>query len=279
MRSHATCLSVLIVGALAGQAWGKDLKPLSDSALSDLRGGFVTAGGFTFDIGISTSTWINGRLALASSVATSPTAPTGPTAPTAPTAPTSPTSPTNAGGGSAGSTGSANSAAPAVGAPTVTVSAGTPTVTTPTVTVSTAGPAVSTPTVTVSSASPAASPAAQPQVAQAQTPATPASAPQTPAAPTVVAQNQPASGPTGSAGASTITTTTSDGGATTVIQNPSQVINAVTNSANGQDIRLNTAVNIVLPGYEAVQRSQLLSGMGMKLGADGSFGIVSALPH
>ena len=34
-----------------------------------------------------------------------------------------------------------------------------------------------------------------------------------------------------------------------------------------------------LPGFDAVQRSQLLSGMGMKIGADGSFGIISALPH
>ena len=64
-----------------------------------------------------------------------------------------------------------------------------------------------------------------------------------------------------------------------VIQNPSQVVNVVTNSANGQVISLNTAVNLVLPGFNSVQRNQVLSGMGMKMGADGSFGIVSSLPH
>jgi len=62
-----------------------------------------------------------------------------------------------------------------------------------------------------------------------------------------------------------------------VIQNPSQVVNLVTNSANDQNIRLDTQVNLVLPGFDAVQRNQLLSGMGMKMGADGSFGIVSSL--
>jgi hypothetical protein len=64
-----------------------------------------------------------------------------------------------------------------------------------------------------------------------------------------------------------------------VVQNPSQVVNVVTNSANGQVIRLDTVVNLVLPGFNAVQRNQFLSGMGMKMGADGSFGIVSALQH
>jgi hypothetical protein len=111
----------------------------------------------------------------------------------------------------------------------------------------------------------------QTQTAQIQT----AQAPQslTSSAPGPTAQAQPAST------SQTVTTTASGGGQTTVIQNPGQLINAVTNSANGQDIRLDTQVNVVLPGFDAVQRSQLLSSMGMKIGADGSLGIVSALPH
>ena len=64
-----------------------------------------------------------------------------------------------------------------------------------------------------------------------------------------------------------------------VVQNPGQLINVVTNTADGQTIRLDTVVNVVLPGFDAVQRSQVLSGMGLKIGTDGSFGIISALSH
>jgi hypothetical protein len=74
-------------------------------------------------------------------------------------------------------------------------------------------------------------------------------------------------------------TTSTNNGQTTLVQNPSQGVNALANSANDQTIRLDTQVNVVLPGFDSVQRQQLLSSMGMKMGADGAFGIVSSLPH
>jgi hypothetical protein len=276
LTRFAVSLSALAAGLLAHQAMAADLKgigglkPEPDSALAELRGGFVTAGGVTFDIGITTSTYINGQLALRTSIATGPTAPTGPTGPTGPTAPTN--------GPPSGSPGTAvtisNTTAPpggGGGAPPVTISnttappgggGGAPPVTTANTTAPPGGGGA--PPVTVQTNAP------PPGAGGSDPPVTPGT--QTPG-PLV----QTSSGSGGTPG-QTVTTTTTDG-QTTVIQNPSQLINAVTNAADGQDIRLDTQVNVVLPGFDSVQRNQLLSGLGMKVSADGAFGIVSALPH
>lgn len=294
MRMRATAgLMALLAGALSGHAQGKDLKPEPDSVLADMRAGFVTAGGLTFDIGITTSTFINGSLALTTSVATSPTAPTGPTSPTAPTTPTSPTAPTApTGSGAAASVlpvaapaASSASTSPPVAGPSPAAGSGAP-------------PASSNPPAQVASvaptsvtnaapAQPAPAQSAPGQIASTQAGSTQAPAAQAPATQTASAQSTPTQSqgqpqvvPVGSqpSAGQTVTASTSDG-QTMVIQNPGQLVNVVTNSANGQDIRLNTVVNVVLPGFDAVQRGQLLSGMGMKMGADGSFGIVSSLSH
>lgn len=249
LTRFATGLLALAAGTIAHDAMAADAKftqgraPEPDSVLGDTRGGFVTVGGVTLDIGITTATYINGKLALATTVATGPTGPTAPTAPTAPTVnapkvtiaatqtPATPQPPSP--GGGSGPTGASQTTTP-------------PTVTTPQIQTQTQGPTTT---------------------------------------------NTPApsgSGGSGSIGAlagsgtvstnGTVTTTTNDG-QTTVIQNPSQVINAVVNAANDQSIRLDTQVNVVLPGFDAAQRSALLTSMGMKMGADGAFGIVSSLPH
>ena len=246
LTRFAVSLLALATGAFAHDAPAAPmqrtghLKPEADSALDGLRGGFVTAGGLTFDIGITTSTYINGQLALRSTIAT------GPGAPTAPTAPTGPTAPAATGAGS--STGGA-------GGPTVAV------------TVQTSGP-----TSTDGANPPATSASVDRQLSTEAGPGPLAPAPQ--------AQSSAGPDSVGSGGTSgqTVTATTADG-QTTVIQNPSQLINLVTNAANNQDIRLDTQVNLVLPGFDSVQHNQLLSAMGMKMGADGSFGIVSSLPH
>ena len=76
------------------------------------------------------------------------------------------------------------------------------------------------------------------------------------------------------------TAITTDGG-TIVIHNLSsgQLTNLVVNSADNRTIQQNTQVDITLPGFAAVQQSQLLATMGMKIGQDGAFGFVSSLPH
>jgi hypothetical protein len=73
---------------------------------------------------------------------------------------------------------------------------------------------------------------------------------------------------------------TTDGG-TIVIHNLSsgQLTNLVVNSADNRTIQQNTPVDIVLPGFAAVQQGQLLATMGMKIGQDGAFGFISSLPH
>ncbi len=243
LTRFATSLLALAAGMIAHNAlaadarFAKDLKPAPDSVLGDMRGGFVTVGGVTLDIGITTATYINGKLALATTVSTGPTGPTAPTSPTAPTV--------------------------KVTAPS-TPQISTPQISTPQITTPGSGSGAPGPT-TASTIQ--------------------GSAPQTQGP---VTNSSPGSGVPGSigslAGAGTVTTngtvtTTTNDGQTTVIQNPSQVVNAVVNAANDQNIRLDTQVNVVLPGFDATQRSALLTSMGMKMGADGAFGIVSSLPH
>jgi hypothetical protein len=89
-------------------ALAKGFAPVSVDDLAGSRGGFVTAGGLTFGLGVQVTTYVDGALALQSTVSftgdngvpagatkvTAPTAPTAPTAATAPTLPTAPTAPT-----------------------------------------------------------------------------------------------------------------------------------------------------------------------------------------
>jgi len=44
------------------------LEPLNDSELADVRGGYLSAGGFTFDFGVLVQTWVDGTLALESTL-------------------------------------------------------------------------------------------------------------------------------------------------------------------------------------------------------------------
>jgi hypothetical protein len=256
----ATSLLALAAGSIAHDAMAADfrqvsgLKPTSDAVLGDMRGGFITAGGLTLDIGITTSTYINGQLALRTSVGTGPTGPTSPSSPTAPTSPTAPGGGQPSGGGVSSNV-SNNSSGPAP-TPQITTTvagggSGPTTVTGPT---GPTGP-------TGGSGSQGSSPIVQGALA-----------------PNSTLSGGGSSVTGASGGSGTVTTTTNDG-QTTVVQNPSQGINALANSANNQNIVLDTQVNLVLPGFDAVQRQGLLSSMGMKMGADGSFGIVSSLPH
>jgi hypothetical protein len=74
---------------------------------------------------------------------------------------------------------------------------------------------------------------------------------------------------------------TTPSGQTLVIQNanPNQLTNVVVNTANNQNILQDTEVNLVLPGFNVAQQAATLSAMGMRIGADGGFGIISSLPR
>lgn len=51
------------------------LAPMSDDELGDMRGGFLTAGGVTFDFGAIVRTYVNGELALETRLTWTPTGP------------------------------------------------------------------------------------------------------------------------------------------------------------------------------------------------------------
>jgi hypothetical protein len=83
-------LLTLGAGLIPGATLAREMRPEPDAALAEMRAGFVTAGGLTFNLAISVNTFINGQLALNTTASTVPTVPTAPTAPTGPTAPTAP---------------------------------------------------------------------------------------------------------------------------------------------------------------------------------------------
>ncbi|WEK58119.1 MAG: hypothetical protein P0Y52_00855 [Candidatus Brevundimonas phytovorans] len=51
------------------------LAPMSDEDLGDMRGGFLTAGGISFDFGAVVRTYVNGQLALETRLTWTPTGP------------------------------------------------------------------------------------------------------------------------------------------------------------------------------------------------------------
>jgi hypothetical protein len=130
--------------------------------------------------------------------------------------------------------------------------------------------------VTQVAAAPAA-PASAPSVAQAAQPASAGTA----ASPTPAAAGPQVASQAPARPSAVQTVAATPDGATVTIQNvgAGQLTNIVVNSANGRTIVQNTAVNLVLPGFSAAQRAQVLSAMGMKMGSDASFGIVSAIHH
>ena len=71
------CAAALL---LAQPAFSQDqptseLTPLSDEELADMRGGFLTAGGITFDFGAVVRTYVSGALALETRLTWTPTGP------------------------------------------------------------------------------------------------------------------------------------------------------------------------------------------------------------
>jgi hypothetical protein len=54
----------LVLGCIAVPAWAGSRAPLSDSELGAVRGGYVNVGGLTFDFGATLRTYVDGSLAL-----------------------------------------------------------------------------------------------------------------------------------------------------------------------------------------------------------------------
>lgn len=66
MRCASLLIAALLATGAASTAGAQDAEPapLSDTDLGGLRGGFLTAGGVTFDFGVVVRTYVDDRLAL-----------------------------------------------------------------------------------------------------------------------------------------------------------------------------------------------------------------------
>lgn len=71
------CATALLVAspALSQSSPFDTLAPMSDEELSDMRGGFMTAGGVVFDFGAVVRTYVSGELALETRLTWTPTGP------------------------------------------------------------------------------------------------------------------------------------------------------------------------------------------------------------
>jgi len=70
MQMHKTvcgvCAALSLAASAPGVAVAQDRPTISDADLADLRGGFLVAGGVTFDFGAVVRTYVDGQLALES---------------------------------------------------------------------------------------------------------------------------------------------------------------------------------------------------------------------
>jgi len=56
-------------------SWAQDAEPLADADLADLRGGYLTAAGISFDFGMVVRTYVDNRLALQTTLRWTPAGP------------------------------------------------------------------------------------------------------------------------------------------------------------------------------------------------------------